>query len=114
MAAPTIAASGTVVSDGTEQILATITTPGSYELHVDMGALANTEVVAVRIKKPVLTGGTTRSHRYQAYTATGAGTPEPAVVVPDPIAVDDTSATFTLQRTSGAVRSHPWKIFRLS
>lgn len=113
MGAPTIAASGTVTSDGTEQTLATITTPGSYELHVDMGAMANTEVVVLRMKKPVLSGGTTRSTQYLSYTASGSAAPEPTARVLGPIAVD-TTLTCTLQRTSGSARAHPWKVFRVS
>lgn len=113
MGAPTIAASGTVVSDGTEQTLATITTPGAYEFIVDMGAMVNTEVVLLRIKEPVLAGGTTRSLEYLSYTATGSGAPEPTARAIGPRSIDQ-SATFTLQRTSGSARSHPWKIKRLA
>ncbi len=114
MAAPTVAASGTATSDGTEQTLTTITTPGAYELHVDMGAMVNTEVVLLRIKKPVLAGGTTRSTQYLSYSATGSGAPEPTARVLGPIAIGDTSATFTLQRTSGSARAHPWIVYRVA
>jgi hypothetical protein len=113
MGAPTVAASGTATSDGTEQTLATITTPGAYELIVDMGAMANTEVVLLRIKEPVLAGGTTRSTQYLSYTASGSAAPEPSARVLGPVSIDQ-SATFTLQRTSGSARAHPWKVKRLA
>jgi hypothetical protein len=61
----------------------------------------------------VLSGGTTRSHQYLSYTATGSGAPEPTARVLGPIALDQ-SATFTLQRTSGSARAHPWVILRVA
>lgn len=113
MAAPTVAASGTVTSDGTEQTLATITTPGAYELHVDHGAMANTEVVRVRVKEAVLSGGTSRAVEYEQYSATGSATPEPPIRKIGPVALNN-GGTFTLERTSGSARAHPWKILRVA
>lgn len=113
MGAPTVAESGTVVSDGTEQTAVTITTPGAYEFHIDRGALVNTEVLVCRIKEAVLSGGTVRSLAYNTYTATGSGAPEPTTLVLGPVSIDQ-SGIFTIQRTSGSARSHPWKVKRVS
>jgi len=114
MSAPTVAASGTHnTTDAVENTLATITTPGAYEFHVDLGALASTEQVRLRVKSPVLTGGTIRSMAYVDYTSTGSGAPEPTTRVLGPIACDQ-STTFTFQRVSGANRAHPFKVMRVS
>lgn len=92
----------------TEHDLATPTTAKTRVLSVDMNALAAGDVVELRIKAKVTSGGTERL----AYLAVFAGPiTEPTVFsVPVPMV---RGGTFSLKQTAGTGRSFPWEVLTL-
>jgi hypothetical protein len=115
--AVTVEQSGTQTAViNTEHTLRDVNTIGTFQFHVDMSALAATEVVELRIYQIILTGGTRRLASPGMKTFTGAlADPNPIVYVFDPISNDLTDAgslRFTLKQTSGTGRAFPWKILK--
>lgn len=108
--AVTVSSSGTqsaVIS--TEHTLGTTSTAGIYQLMVDGNALANGDVVELRCKAKVLSGGTERILFVQAYS-NAQGDP---VKMSIPVTVPQTS-TWTLKQTAGTGRSFDWALLRLA
>lgn len=107
--APTIAASGTQTATiGTEHTLATVTTPGTLVLAVDCAAMANGDVLELRLKTKVLSGGASGLAYYTVY-ANAQGQPiKYSVPVPANIEV-----VATLKQTSGTGRAFPWSLLSL-
>ena len=95
---------------GTEHTLATVTpaTPSGYTLVVDTGAMVNADVLELRIKTKVLTGGTSRVAYYATYAHVQAQPQKYSVVVPA-----DVEIVYTLKQTAGTGRAYPWKVYRL-
>ena len=92
----------------TEHTLATQTDGKTYVLGVDLGALANGDIVELCCKTKMLSGGTSRI----AYKATFAhAVSEPNIYsVPIP-AVHE--VVFTLKQTAGTGRAFPWSVISL-
>lgn len=116
--AVSVEASGTQTATiNTEHTLRDVNTVGTFELHVDMNALAATEVVELRAYQIILTGGTRRLCSPGMKTFTGAlADPNPIVYIFDPINNDLTdtgSLRFTLKQTSGTGRAFPWKVLKI-
>lgn len=106
---PSQAAAGpTTTTPGTPQTLATITTPGTYQLHADTNALSGAEYVDLTLKVKVLSGGTSRQ---AAAVRVAAGATDPVSISP-PVAVLH-ELVVTLLQTGGSARSVPWEIVRL-
>jgi len=106
MATPQV--NGTILADGTEQTLATVTTAGSYVLHVDLSALADGDTVVLRLKSRVLSGGTDRL-AYEASFSHAQGTPL-TYSIPVPTAHQIIA---TLEQTAGTNRSYDWSLLAL-
>ncbi len=97
---------------GTEHTLSSISTAGVFQLVVDLSNLAAGDVVEIRHKRRVLSGG----------TLLGAGGPtlyvdaqaaEDAVHESAPFGNDLTSVVgveFTLKQVAGTAKSFPWKV----
>lgn len=110
---PTTEASGTQAATvTTEHSLATVTTAKVLVFTVDVNALvggATPDIVELRIKRKVLTGGTARQEII--CTAVGGLVVNPIVVqVP---AVSMFSCEFTLKQTQGTGRSFDWSVVSL-
>lgn len=110
-ATPTIKSSGTQsASISTEHSLLDTTDAGVYVFAVDKNAMANDDVVELRIKTKVLSGGTKRVMYKKTYkhaqSVDDLISMSVAVVVPN-------GAEFTLKQIAGTGRSFPWAIYAL-
>jgi hypothetical protein len=98
--------SGTLVTDGTEQTIATLTSNSVKTWIIDLGALVNGDEVVARIYTKALAGGTERllwppvPWRHAQAAPVKMSLPIPS----------DVSVRFTLQRTAGTDRAIPWKV----
>lgn len=113
--AVTVEASGTQTAViTTEHTLATIAGPGVYIVNVDTANMAAGDVVEFRIKKPVLSAGTTRIEFYAMFA--GVQPTEDVLKTSVPIVVDSTagSCTVTLKQTLGTGRNFPWSVLKLA
>lgn len=104
----TLAASGTTLTDGTTQTLATLTTNASYVFEIDTGAMLIGDEIEVVISLKTLTGGTERVTRTVRF-ANAQGEP---IKQFEPRAVD-ISYKVTLRRVAGSDRSYPWKVLTI-
>jgi hypothetical protein len=93
----------------TEHTLATVTDPGTYVLGVDMGALAAGDIVELRIKTKMRSGGTSRL-AYGPVKFEGVQTVPNKYSMPIP---SDIEAVFTLKQTVGTGRAFPWSVKQL-
>jgi len=104
--ANTVESSGTQTAViGTEHTLAAPTTAAIRVLRVDRNAMVAGDLLTLRVKTKVLTGGTIREQYHWNYP----GLPANPVVESIPI-VTPFGATFTLQQTAGTGRSYDWSI----
>ena len=92
----------------TEHTLSTQTTAGTYVLVVDLGNLANGDVVELRLKTKAKAAGTSRL-AYLATFANAQGAPN-TYSIPVPV---DTEIVATLTQTAGTGRSFDWNLLTL-
>jgi hypothetical protein len=97
--------SGTTLADGTEQTLDTRSAAGTYLIAVDLSAMVSGDVVTLRVKDKVLSGGSAVTAFEQTYR--GAQTED--VVYSEPVPAAH-GTVFTLQQTAGTNRSFPWSV----
>jgi hypothetical protein len=112
--AVTAHASGTQTTTvTTEHSLSTVTVTGSFQLYVDLAAMQDGDVVELRIKQKVLTGGTQRGGLAVGYY--GAQPTDDLVKISVPVSneiSDAGSIEFTLLQTFGTSRNFPWKVLK--
>src|SRR3989442_36737 len=89
----------------TEHSLAAPTTANVRILVVDTNAMANGDVLELRIKQKVLSGGTERVAFYAAF----ANVQFEPILISLPVA-QFRGGTFTLTQTAGTGRAFPWQI----
>ncbi len=107
--AVTEVASGTQAATiGTEHTLSTQTGAGVYTLVVDLADLAAGDIVTLRLKTKVLSGGASRLAFVAEYAHAQAA--PAAVSVPVPVAHEITA---TLEQTAGTGRSFDWSLLRV-
>lgn len=100
-------ASGTTATDGTEQTLRSETTTGTFVLILDRNAMLAGDVIEVRGKTKVLSGGTLRTIWVQEFR----DAPNTDDIVSESIHIlSDIQSDWTIKRTGGTDRSYPWKI----
>lgn len=114
MANPSTHASGTQTTTvTTEHSLTTVTVAGTFQLVVDLSPMVAGDVVELRWKEKLLTGGAQRGGRAGIYYG-----PQP---VDDQfgssefianINTDSASLEFTLLQRFGSSRSFPWQVFK--
>lgn len=92
----------------TEHTLATITTPGIYQLQVDLNNMVLGDVLIVRSKLKVRSTGTTRLLTTSRY----AHVPSELVAVTIPV-VATNEVVFTIEQTDGTGRAYPWEVVQL-
>ena len=112
--AVTVEGSGTQTATvTTEHTLDTITTAGVYVFNVDTAAMATGDVLELRIKKPVLSAGTTRVEFFVVFY--GAQPADDVLKTSVPFVVDATagSCTVTLKQTFGTGRNYPWSVLAI-
>lgn len=102
-------ASGTTTTDGTEQSLATPTTSNVYVFDIDTNAMLAGDVLEIRVKKTVLTGGTIRP----AWRATVGPSPRAEGIVTSPPLACPFGCTITIKRVGGTDRAYPWSLMTL-
>jgi len=96
---------GNVTTDGTEQTLITDTSNRVYILALDTSAMQNGDVIELRIKTKVRSGGAESLAFYATY-AHAQGVP---VKYSIPVAAD-ISIKCTIKRIAGTNRSYDWKL----
>lgn len=105
-----LSSSGTqTASIGTEHTLTTDTTNGTYYYEVDIGNLANGDILELRVYTMTLSGGTLRV----AWKSTFGPLPPVQDICPSPPQPSDQSIKVTLKQTAGTGRSFPWKLLRI-
>ena len=105
---PTLEASGTQTATiSTEHTLATITTNKTLTLIVDTAAMAADDVLELRVKTKVLSGGTTRV--VQKATYQHAQPADDLIKMSLPVQSDQEYVA-TLKQTAGTGRAFPWKV----
>lgn len=102
---PSLLASGTVTADGTEQDLATDTTNKTVILVVDTGAMANGDVVDLKLYTKVLDGGTERLAYQATYAHAQSEANKYSVPVPANIHL-----RATLKQVAGSNKAYPWAL----
>jgi hypothetical protein len=105
--AVTVKSSGTLTADGTEQSLLSTTDSGVYVLAVDLNAMAAGDIVELRIKRKVLSGGTIRVAYFERFH--DARPADDKILISVPIAAPY-GADFTFKRVSGSGSSYPWSV----
>lgn len=107
---PTQKTSGTQTATvTTEHTLATITDAGTYVLAVDTINMVNGDILELRAKVKVLSGGTTRQYVLAVY-ANAQGDPI-KMSIPVPTLHE---VVYTLKQTAGAAgRDFPWEVILL-
>lgn len=109
----TLEASGTQTATiGTEHTLATLTGNKTYVLVVDTvnmtSASGTPDIVELRVKTKVLTGGVTRQVYPAAYVNSQADPIKISIPIPS-----DQEAVFTLKQVQGTGRAFPWKVLSI-
>lgn len=92
----------------TEHTLATVTTAGTYVLVVDTNAMVAGDVLELRIKTKVRSGGTSRLAYSVIYAHTQADPQKYSVPVPANI-----EFVATLKQTAGTGRAFTWAVLSL-
>jgi len=105
---PALVTSGTTTTDGTEQTLATDTTNKVYVFAIDTNAMVNADIIEIRIKTKILSGGASRVAYFVMY-AHVQGEPQK---YSEPI-VANIEIVVTLKRVAGTDRSYPWALLSL-
>lgn len=105
---PTLVTSGTTTTDGTEQTLFTDTTNKTYIFVIDTNAMANGDIIEIRAKTKVLSGGTSREAYFVTYAHVQAQPNKYSVPIPANIEL-----VVTLKRTAGTDRAYPWALLSL-
>jgi hypothetical protein len=91
----------------TPTTLDTDTTAGVYQLFLDTNALAAGDVLIVRTKMKVTSGGTTRLFEQKVL----AGVTGPKAFCTEPVMIAH-YVEFELEQTDGTGRSIPWSVVR--
>jgi hypothetical protein len=105
-----VSASGTQTAViGTESVLATDTTNATYYFEVNVAALANGDVLELRIYNVTLSGGAS----LLTWKSTYGPIPPINDVAASPSQPSDQSIRVTLKQTVGTGRSFPWKLLRI-
>jgi len=107
MALTVVAEGDQVAVIGTEHTLSTQIGAGVHLLVVDTGAMALGDILELRIKTKVRTGGTSRLAYSVSYSQVQGDPNKYSVPVPS-----DVELVATLKQTAGTGRTFPWKIYR--
>lgn len=94
---------------GTEHILTTDTTNGTYYYEVAINNLAIGDILELRIYTITNSGGTLQV----AWKGTYGPVPPVQDVIPSPPQPSDQSIRVTLKQTAGTGRAYPWKLLRI-
>jgi hypothetical protein len=103
---PTVENTGTIVANGTEQTLATISLNRNLVAVVNLSNMAAGDTVIIKAKRKVLAGDA-NALGYIRQQFDGAQTDPVAISIPLP---SPHQAVFTLQQTAGVNRSYPYSI----
>jgi hypothetical protein len=103
-----VKSSGTVTTDGTEQVLLSTVSPGSYVVIVDVTANASGDQIEIAIKKKVLTAGTVREQIRWSLQNAQASLIFESIAVSCPFGLD-----VTIKKVAGTNRDYPWSVVQL-
>lgn len=102
-------------SIGTEHTLLDIAVAGTFQLVVDLDAMAAGDTVELRIYQIVLTGGTRRVVAKVVYVDAQSADDKISNSIPVSNELTDAgSVRCTLKQTAGTGRSFPWKVLKFS
>jgi hypothetical protein len=112
-AACTASHSGQALTLTNEYVLDNVHAPGTYTCWIDPAAMAAGDVIVLRVRAAVLTGGVSRVLYAQSYRDVQAADNMIQVSVPVSTDLTDVAALlFTLAQTTGTARAFPWKVLR--
>lgn len=103
----TVSSSGTQTADGSEDVLTTDTTNGTYVLFADLTNMAIGDAVELRIYTKVLSAGALDI----VWKGTFANAPL-IFVAQSPFVASDQSIKVTLKQITGTNRNYDWKLLR--
>lgn len=104
----TLESSGTQTATlTTEHTLATLAGSKMYQAFIDCVNLVDDEIVTVKIKTKVLSGGVTRTLQSVTYNAQDANINPIMLLAP---LLSEQEYVVTLEQNNGTGRSFPWKI----
>lgn len=110
MSFPSSQSNGTQTATiGTEHTLQTITAVGTFLLNVDTSNMVNGDILELRAKKKVLTGGTAAVVLLGAFCNVQAHPAKVSIPV-----VSLYSLAFTLKQTAGTGRNFDWNIEQIA
>lgn len=112
--AVTLENSGTQTATiNTEHTLDSINTAGVYTFEVDTNAMADGDIVELRLYKIILTSGVSRVIACQQYFGGQPADDKIKVSIPLGNNLTDTDALkFTLKQITGTGRAYPWKVLK--
>jgi len=114
--AVTAQATGTQTATvGTEHQLADVNVAGVFVFEVDVNAMANGDVLELRIYIMTLTSGTSRVAYFMPFYGAQDASADGLIKVSLPVSnelTDSTSLRFSLKQTFGTGRSLPWKVLK--
>jgi hypothetical protein len=99
----------------TEHQLADVNAAGVYTFSVDTNAMADGDVLELRVYEMALTSGTARVLFMQPYY--GAQPTDDLIKASVPVAnalTDSTALRFSLKQTFGTGRSFPWRVNKIA
>lgn len=107
----TVEASGSQLTDGTEQTLATIVTPRVLLLVIDLDVMTDAgDIIVLRAKRKVLTGSASAQIYFAAtFEGVDGGFPGETVQISIPMPTPF-EGIFTIERTAGADRTYEWSV----
>lgn len=105
----TVDSSGTQTADGSEDVLDTPTTNGTYVLKVDLSNMAAGDIVEFRVYTKVLSGDTLHQVWKGTFDFYMASINPVAI---SPFLPSDISAKFTLKQIAGTNRNYDWSVLR--
>jgi hypothetical protein len=103
----------TVSVVGTEESLTTAAVAGTFTLHVDCINMAAGDILELRIRQMVLTGGTARVAYYASWS--GVQPTDDMIKISVPISnelVEAGALDFRLNQDAGTARAFPWKVLK--
>jgi hypothetical protein len=108
MALATISSGTQTAVISTEHSLDVDTTAKTYVLCVDTGAMVNGDILELRMKTKILSGGTQRVAYMATFSNVQADPNKYSVPVPADVEIE-----VTLKQTAGTGRAFPWKLLSI-
>lgn len=106
---PTLNTEGSTLTDGTEQVLATITANKYLQFSINLTPMASGDTLKVFVYKKVKSTGTLARFHVETYTDAETTDPESPVKDSGPF-WSPNQFRVSIQRTAGTDRTYDWEI----